>query len=105
MLRKSEKFRRVLNSVCDITEFSKREILSQSKVVDVCMARNILFLLCHRDGLKPVTIKRLCQKEGWTSVGHSTILKNITRAKQQEEINEEFKRYLNEVEKSIQTSN
>ena len=90
-MRRSEKFKQLLDSVCEVTEIRKKEILSQSKLMDVCMARNLLFLLCHRGGLRPVTIRRLCQMEGWDSVGHSTVLKNNTRATKQEEVDDEVK--------------
>tara|TARA_R110002124_G_scaffold286563_2_gene467848 strand:+ start:318 stop:623 length:306 start_codon:yes stop_codon:yes gene_type:complete len=101
MLRKSEKFKRILSHVCDVTEVTKQDILSSSKLIDVCMARNLLFLSCNRMGMRPVTIKRLCQKEGWNTVVHSTVLKNITRATQLEEEDDEFKTFLHEITQNI----
>jgi chromosomal replication initiation ATPase DnaA len=101
MLRKSEKFNRILSHVCDVTGETKQDILSSSKLIDVCMARNLLFLSCKRIGMRPITIQQLCKKQGWTSVGHSTVLKNITKAKDLEEKNEEFKSVLHEIIQSI----
>ena len=100
-MRKSEKFRRVLTSVCEVTEVEKKEILSASRVIDVCTARSLLFLLLSRMGMRPVTIKRLCEMEGWSSLVHSTVLKNITRASKLEQEDEEFQSFLNEVTKNI----
>lgn len=100
-MRKSEKFKRVLSSVSEVTEIKEKDILSNNKVMDVCTARRLLFLLLHKMGMRPVTIKRLCKQEGWVSVGHSTVLQNITRATKLEQENEEFQFFLDEVAKSI----
>ena len=100
-LKRSEKFRQVLNSVCEITETKKQDILSIRKTSDVCWARNLLILCLKKEGLKPVTIQNLLHKAGWSGVGHSTVLKNIERAKVLEEKNEEFKAILDEITQSI----
>jgi len=100
-MRKSEKFRRVLSSVCEVTEIKQKEILSKSRILDVCTARSLLFLLLHRTGMRPVTIKRLCQMEGWSSVVHSTVLKNIKRAEKMEEEDEEFQFFLDAITSNI----
>ena len=103
-LKRSEKFRQLLNSVCEITETNKQDILSIRKTSDVCWARNLLILCLKKEGFKPVTIQTLLHKAGWSGVGHSTVLKNIERASKLEQNNEEFKNFLDEIRSSFSPS-
>jgi chromosomal replication initiation ATPase DnaA len=95
--KRSERFNQLLSSVCEITETKKQDILSIRKTSEVCWARNLLILCLSKEGLKPVAIQNLLHRAGWQGVGHSTVLKNIVRATNLEERDEEFKSFLNEI--------
>lgn len=100
-MRRSEKFNELLSRVSDITDVRESEILSSARPIDVCMARQLFFLLCNEDGdMRPITIKRLCEDRGWTPP-HSTITQNINRAKAAVENDGEFKTFLDEARRSI----
>ena len=99
--KRSERFRELLSSVCDLTETNKQDILSIRRTSEVCWARNLLILCLSKEGLKPVAIQNLLHRAGWHGVGHSTILKNIVRATKLEERDEEFKSFLDEIRSNL----
>ncbi len=95
--KRSERFRELLSSVCEITETKKQDILSIRRTSEVCWARNLLILCLSKEGLKPVTIQNLLHKAGWQGVGHSTVLKNIVKATKLEQEDEEFQSFIDEI--------
>jgi len=101
-MKRSEKFIRLLHLVSDVTDVKKSEILSSARPLDVCIARGLFFMLCNEEGgMRPITIKRLCEDNGWSSISHSTVLQNITRAKKMSQSDDEFKTFLDEVRRDI----
>ena len=102
MKKRSEIWRDTINAVTDITEISQREIFSGSKKADISQARSLFFLVLNNSGFRPATILRMCKTNGWESIVHSTVLKNIQRAKAQK--SEQFHEFLSEIESSISSS-
>ena len=98
-MRRSEKFKSILRIVSSITEIDDYEILSQDRHVDVCLARNIFFLVCKEQGLQPTIIMRLCKDNGWKNIAYSTVSKNIEKAMLNSD--KEFKTFLDEVRRDI----
>tara|TARA_R100001443_G_C3357558_1_gene178301 strand:+ start:1877 stop:2179 length:303 start_codon:yes stop_codon:yes gene_type:complete len=100
-MRPSEIFNSLLNSVSEITETSRDEIVSTDTRAEVCQARNLFFLMCKRSGLRPVAILRICKDNGWNSLVHSTVIKNISKAEKLEKDNKLFKRLVDVTEQNI----
>ena len=87
----------LLDKVSNVTEVSKEDILSTDTKAESCQARSLLFLMCKKKGIRPVTIMRMCHRRGWDSLVHSTVLKNISRGEDLSKCNKLFKELINNV--------
>jgi len=98
MKKRSEIWTNVMNAVTSLTEITQEEIFSGSKKADVTQARGLFFFTVSKHGLRPATILRLCQNNGWDSIVHSTITKHIKRANSKAVKDDEFIEFLQEIE-------
>ena len=99
--RRSEIWMEAMALVTTVTEVTQQEIFSGSKKSDVSQARGLFFLTLTKQGLRPATIMRLCQKEGWDTIVHSTSTKHLKRALVKETEDEEFIEFLSEIEADL----
>ena len=94
-------FNLLLDAVSEVTEIKRDVIVSTDTKAETCQARNLFFLMCKRNGLRPVVILRICKDNGWESLVHSTVVKNISRAEKLEKKNKLFKRLIDVTEQTI----
>jgi hypothetical protein len=99
--RRSEIWRGAMTQVTTVTEVTQKEIFSPSKKADVTQARGLFFLTLTKQGLRPATIMRLCESNGWDSIVHSTITKHIKRAENKAMNDHEFIEFLSEIEANL----
>lgn len=100
--RRSEIWRGAMKQVTTVTEVTQKEIFSPSKKSDVTQARGLFFLTLTKQGLRPATIMRLCEANGWDSIVHSTITKHIKRAENKSMNDHEFIEFLSEIEENLE---
>ena len=100
-MKPSEIFNSLLDIVSEITEIDKQIIVSTDTKAETCQARNLFFLMCNRNGLRPVVILRMCRDQGWNSLVHSTVVKNISKAEKLEKKNKLFKSIVDATEQTI----
>lgn len=100
-MKPSEIFNSLLETVSDITEINRDVIVSTDTKAETCQARNLFFLMCKRSGLRPVSIVRMCRENGWDSLVHSTVVKNISKAEKLEKDNKLFKRLVDVAEETF----
>ena len=101
MKKRSEIWKNTITVVMNLTEVTQQEIFSSSKKADVTQARGLFFLSVTNQGLRPATIMRLCQNNGWDSIVHSTITKHIQRAKKKAKNDKEFIEFLSEIKNHL----
>jgi hypothetical protein len=100
--RRSEIWRDAMKQVTTVTEVTQKEIFSPSKKADVTQARGLFFLTLTKQGLRPATIMRLCESNGWDSIVHSTITKHIKRSENKAMEDHEFIEFLTEIEANLE---
>ena len=100
-MRPSEIFNSLLDTVSEITEIKREVIVSTDTKAETCQARNLFFLMCNRNGLRPVVILRMCRDYGWDSLVHSTVVKNISKAEKLEKGDKLFKSLVDVTEQTI----
>ena len=100
-MKPSEIFNLLLDAVSEVTEIKRDVIVSTDTKAETCQARNVFFLMGKRNGLRPVVILRICKDNGWESLVHSTVVKNISRAEKLEKKNKLFKRLIDVTEQTI----
>ena len=99
--KRSEIWETTMKTVITLTEVTQSELFSNSKKADVTQARGLLFITLSNQGLRPATIMRLCQNNGWEPIVHSTITKHIERAKKKIKEDDEFIEFLKDIKDNL----
>lgn len=101
MQARTKIFEETLETVIEVTEIPKEDILGPSREADVCIARKLFFYTLRKKGLRVTSICRMLKLRGCSFVS-STIVKNYQTAEALvKKKDDEFTELLYELKKGI----